>query len=515
MIWHIFKKDWKLEWKFAALLALLQFASAALLLKLGPFADSPSMRSLWTLLTLLTMVGIPFLIAAVVHQDAIPGVRQDWLVRPIPRKHLLLAKFLFVLLAVHGPMLLADLLRGLADGFAFGPSLAAAASRGLFVLVAFSVPLFAFVSLTRNTMEAITTGFIVFLAFAGFVMLMDQMNSRTFVLGASQTWIRDAVQSLVGLVGAIAVLGLQYFRRRTIAARGLAAGTAVMAMLCMFLPWNPAFALQQRLSPNPGAASAVAVYFDPAIGRFPIFSGSNNEWVNVYLPLRFENLPTDSALIADRAEVLFRDARGGATSRVGFGNISIREGTDGETPFRHLQVYIPGDLYGSIQDQPGQLEIDLSLTLFRSAGVHTLPALNGRAHFAELGNCVTKINAAETDVRLGCVPLEKSPACFGLRLEHIPSGRTNPSQFQCQGNYVPYFEDLLVMPPPLRNVPFRDLSGFFKYPVDGSQLGESQIVIETYRAVDHFQRIVVVPSTRLKDWTAEAQDGSPPHAPAR
>src|ERR1700674_4524461 len=137
------------------------------------------------LLTLATVAGIPLLIAAVVHQDAVPGARQDWLARPIQRKDLLLAKFLFVLLAVHGPMLLADLFRGLANGFSFGPSLAAALSRGLFVLVTFSVPLFAFASLTRNTMEALAVGLVVLLCFAGFVMVVDQTVRRQVVVGAS------------------------------------------------------------------------------------------------------------------------------------------------------------------------------------------------------------------------------------------------------------------------------------------------------------------------------------------
>ena len=190
MIWHIFKKDWKLQWRFAVIMALVQFANAALLVKMSPFQDNRSLNSLMPLMILAILAGIPFLIAAVVHQDAIPGVRQDWLVRPIRRRDLLLAKLLFVLIAVHGPMLLADLFRGLANGFAFGPSLAAAASHGLFVLVAFSVPLLAFASLTRNFMEALVAGFIVFLSFVGFLFILDQTISRHSLVAASGlSWI--------------------------------------------------------------------------------------------------------------------------------------------------------------------------------------------------------------------------------------------------------------------------------------------------------------------------------------
>jgi hypothetical protein len=88
-------------------------------------------------------------------------------------------------------------------------------------------------------------------------------------------------------------------------------------------------------------------------------------------------------------------------------------------------------------------------------------------------------------------------------LQHIPSGRSNPLQFDCEGDYTLYFDELLVMPPRTRILQFRDLSGLAKFPVDGSQLGESQIIGEAYEPVDHFKRTVVIPSTRLHDWTGE------------
>ena len=65
MIWHIFKKDWKLEWKLAALVSAVQFACAGALIKLGPIPNSRSLYSLWQLLLLATIAGIPFLIVAV------------------------------------------------------------------------------------------------------------------------------------------------------------------------------------------------------------------------------------------------------------------------------------------------------------------------------------------------------------------------------------------------------------------------------------------------------------------
>src|SRR5229473_473509 len=108
MIWHVFKKDWKLLWRMAAAVAFLHFILAAILFKLGRFGGDRPLRSLVETLFMFAFLGSAFLIAGAVHQDAIPGVRQDWLVRPVKRRDLLLAKLLSVLVMVQAPILAAD-----------------------------------------------------------------------------------------------------------------------------------------------------------------------------------------------------------------------------------------------------------------------------------------------------------------------------------------------------------------------------------------------------------------------
>src|SRR5215469_15105550 len=158
MIWHIFKKDVRLLWWLAAGVAALNAAKAAILLKLGLFPQNAQLYLLTQFLSLGGLLGAGFAIAAVVHQDAIPGVRQDWLVRPIRRRDLLFAKFLFVVLMVQTPVLVLDLFEAVAEGFSLGGALASAASRSLFLLLLVNIPFFAFASLTKNLLEAITGG---------------------------------------------------------------------------------------------------------------------------------------------------------------------------------------------------------------------------------------------------------------------------------------------------------------------------------------------------------------------
>src|ERR1700752_2204860 len=124
MVRHILEKDLLLLWPlvpaltaFQALLAFARFTAGQI-----PNAVPLLPAGLLVLLTTATMI------ALVVHQDPIPGTRQDWLTRPIRRRDLLLPKLLFVLVFVQGPWFVIDFLQGVANGFPFGQSAAAAAA---------------------------------------------------------------------------------------------------------------------------------------------------------------------------------------------------------------------------------------------------------------------------------------------------------------------------------------------------------------------------------------------------
>ncbi|HEY4365399.1 MAG TPA: hypothetical protein VGN17_30845 [Bryobacteraceae bacterium] len=501
MIWHIFKKDLRLQWKFVALMALVQFANLTLLIKISPFLENATLRNLFQLLFMATLVGIPFLVAAGVHLDPIPGVRQDWLVRPIRRVDLLLAKSLFVIAAVHVPMLLADLIRGLAFGFPFGASLEAALSHGLFVLLVVSLPLLAFASLTKNTMEAITAALVVFLAVAAFSLIFQPHGNASLLPTTGLAWVQEAAHSLLLIVVAGVVLFLQYFRRRTLLSRGVTVAAVVVAMFSMYLPWNQAFAIQQRLSSDPSAAASVNVAFDPAAERFhrsPDMYGDEERAV-VAVPLRFANMPDGSVLISDRVEISRGDT-GELDGRIG--SVLARRRTGDDRPLSYLIANLSADLYQRIKDESQPVHLKLYLTLFRPAGSSTVPAINGRLHTPDLGDCATKMNSAETAIRLGCVPLAERPSCFGVQLR-VPNGPANPEQFQCQGDYAPFFDAVLITPAGSQNIPFRDVNGLAKYPVDGTLLNQAQLAIHTFEAVDHFTRTVEIPGIRLRDWTMQ------------
>src|SRR5215831_9480915 len=131
MVRHIFRKDWRLLRPLVAALAVLQALVAIARFKSGHFLNGfPGVP-----LSFLVLLASATLITIAAHQDPIPGAGQDWLVRPIRRRDVFLAKLLFVVALVQGPWFFADVAQGLANGFPLGESAAAAVACAIWILL--------------------------------------------------------------------------------------------------------------------------------------------------------------------------------------------------------------------------------------------------------------------------------------------------------------------------------------------------------------------------------------------
>jgi hypothetical protein len=105
MILHIMRKDLRLLWKAVILVAGAQAALTLMLLHIDHSETAKNPYGLLLQLILfIAFLGRAVLIVMCVQQDAIPGVNQDWLTRPIGRSDLLLAKVGFVMVFVQGPV---------------------------------------------------------------------------------------------------------------------------------------------------------------------------------------------------------------------------------------------------------------------------------------------------------------------------------------------------------------------------------------------------------------------------
>jgi hypothetical protein len=512
MIWHIFKKDWKLTWPMVAGVAAIHFALRLMFYEMGHFGR-PALGSLLNLLLIGGYLGSAFLIVSVVHQDAIPGLRQDWLVRPVPRRDLLLAKILFVLLLVQGPMIAADVFESLLFGFSPSQSLAAALSRGMGLLFFFYLAMLVFASLTRNLTEAIVGGVVVFLSGAGVIVMAQGFaggHPQLWVEWSGLAWIEQVEQMLLTALVAVAVLGLQYFRRKTLPSRWIFGVAALLWVMIFFTPWQPAFAVQEWASPRPGTAGSVAVAFAAELGNSRATPNMDIEKSRVRideggalvsLPLRITGLPNDSVLKADHYEVRVILADGKLLN-AGSGDILevFHEGPAKSEIEAYQSVRVPASTYDRVKDQPVALQIDYSLTLMKLTGAYGISAVHGEQRTPELGWCKTRGNDERTAVQLRCMRPGNGPNCSTSFLESASTGQRNPAHSGCSSNYSPFVGRLVDAVGRFGvNSPFRDPTGLAQYPL-GSQLDDTRMVVRVYRPEDHFTRRVTAPSIRMSDW---------------
>jgi len=86
-------------------------------------------------------------------------------------------------------------------------------------------------------------------------------------------WVGETARFALSVVAATVILGLQYFRRRTLFSRCMVLLFGVAILATQFIPRKAAFAIEQKLSPKLGAGTSVVVAFDPKLEKFRWPSG--------------------------------------------------------------------------------------------------------------------------------------------------------------------------------------------------------------------------------------------------
>jgi hypothetical protein len=522
MIWHIFKKDLRLLWPLVLIVALAEALDDTMWAMVGIFLEPISLRRIAANLSVGLVIGIVALIVSTVHQDALPGDRQDWLVRPIRRRDMILAKILFVLLAVHAPYLLMDLAHGMSLGFSFWDSLSAAFSRSLHLLWVISLPVLAIAAVTSTLVEVVGALMVIVLVLIAFITVMQLFTpafaEHTFS-AMSNHWLMLQLWSAGGLLAALVVIPLQYFRRMTMPARGIALGTLLfLPFLTAAIPWSSAFAFEQWFSPDPGTARPIAIAFDPSLGRIALKPGMPKKENSVWLPIRLSGLQSNAIVLNDRTIVRII-GQGGAIlysglsvgddvttgSAVSFIDAFPPKASSGDTVGNHQFIILPRKVYESVRSQPVRLELDYWFSLSHLEGSDAIPALNGGRQIAGLGQCRTRLDDDGDEIVLACVRTTHLPiACNALVLENAVTGQQNPLRNFCDTGWLPdnahYIPNALDYA--LFDLPLRDPQGVAKYPVDSAQLAQARVSVKTYKPIARFTRHLVIPEIRLGDWEA-------------
>jgi hypothetical protein len=142
---HIFWKDVRYLKYQIILVFLLAFG----LLWSGA-AIGPRMSASSGSIEILLIVAANFMIARLIHAEAIPGDRQFWVTRPYQWKSLLGAKLSFIVVFVQLPVLLTHLLIVTLNGFPLWSSIPGLLWTQLLITAFVSLPVAALAAMTRG-----------------------------------------------------------------------------------------------------------------------------------------------------------------------------------------------------------------------------------------------------------------------------------------------------------------------------------------------------------------------------
>jgi len=132
------------------LVTALQILLGWLSFRSGFLPEDVVARTLVRTLDVAWYVGIIALVAAAVHQDPVPGISQDWLIRPGTAARPVVAKALFVAAAILLPIARCGPAQCARRRLTLSQALGPAAVKEIYVLLTLIVPLLALASVTEN-----------------------------------------------------------------------------------------------------------------------------------------------------------------------------------------------------------------------------------------------------------------------------------------------------------------------------------------------------------------------------
>lgn len=183
-----------------------------------------------------------YLIAQVIHADALADHRQFWLTRPYHRGSLAAAKAMFVLAYLTVPLMLAQAVIVVFSGLPLWPHAAGLIWNQVLLTIALVLPAAAVAAMTSTLSQFVVGALLVpAVLFVSGVRFLQSWGG----LG----WTRIALAAVAVLGITLTVLLLQFARRRTSMSKRIAVFGAVAAIvLTILFPWQAAFAIQSRVT---------------------------------------------------------------------------------------------------------------------------------------------------------------------------------------------------------------------------------------------------------------------------
>ena len=419
---HTFKKDVRRLWPGAAVTWVM----------LAALANADRWRADWIpspmegwMNLLLTMAWI-CLAALAVLEEPLVGERNFWTTRPHPWAALLVAKLVFVVLSIHLASLLADVFVLTARGFSpfdhFGDLL----WKQTLFFGTVTLPSIALASLVRNFTNFIMVAFTVVVGIA----ILNGGFQRFPELRGQESDVRYGAVRILLATAALAVIWIQYARRRAIPARVMAIAAALSAAsLSAWLPARAEYAMRGKgLQEAPRIALRDAPSDQAAIGAR--FVGTQP---TVLLPIAiapgergslFHTPMIDVEIIAPDGTRLqsIRPSPNRPFEKIGL--MAYLFSTSRDRVPDWLALRFSGAAWERVKNARVRVRGTVAFEFYRR-GKTTLLPMQGSGSVANLGRCTTlgvSDRFSEEMLKVLCESPRELPAA-SIVLRHEPSGR--------------------------------------------------------------------------------------------
>ena len=348
--------------------------------------DIRLVSALLNMLPGLLVLAWAFLIARLVQGETLVGDRQFWITRPYVWYKLFAAKLLAILVFINVPLFISQIVLLKLGRFPVVPSLSGLLVIHLMFAMILFVAALALSAVTSGIGQAALGLLIVFLLTLGIAGISSQIPNAGMVDDV------DGVQGLLYIACCIAVVFLQYMRRRTLLSRMVILGTiALMVLVLLLTPYERiltqhTYPLATKDHPLPAKFT-----FDRTL-TFAHEKRQPGRWVEEEVSLE---LPFQVADLDDKSLVQLQ------AIKLDLEWSSGRRWTSHWHPLSNVLSYgrtrtWPGvrmekKLYDEIQDTPVKAHVTLGMRLFRLGPATSVNVVGDRISLPGNMRCVDEV----------------------------------------------------------------------------------------------------------------------------
>jgi hypothetical protein len=324
-----------------------------------------------------------FVIVRVIQGESLVGDRQFWVTRPYDWKKLLSAKVIFLLVVINLPLLITDIFLLARAGFSPAHYIVGLlwmqALIGLLMLL-----IAALAAVTATVVHFGLALLVVVLYLVGMVSLSEQIPSSSF-----SSSIADAAQMVLLIATPLAVILLQYSRRKTAKSRRLIVGFAVILLLILVAtPYRTVVAHQYpRLQTGEGPPVQLALM--PLDKQVDGSVSADEKEVEIQIPFSVSGIADDSIVTVSGVMVAI-DATDGLHWNSGWKSHGWSLFHEDKTTA--ISFILKKKFFERIKSSPVMANISLALTVSRDRNRREFVVPQGEFVMPDVGFCTVQVS---------------------------------------------------------------------------------------------------------------------------